>query len=70
LVLENSKQLTQRQWAAVFGVRLRTIECWRSQGMLLDLWSAPTSKQWHALKADALRCLWGDINFLEDNLSR
>lgn len=67
LVLDHAKQFTQRQWAAFFGVRPRTIERWRSQGMTLDLWSAPTAKQWDTLKADAVYCHWQDVSIIESS---
>ena len=67
LVLDHAKQFTQRQWAAFFGVRLRTIERWRSQGMTLDLWSAPTAKQWDTLKAEAVHSQWKNISIIESS---
>jgi hypothetical protein len=68
--MDNSKQFTRLQWAMLFGVRLRTVESWRSRGMVLDLWSAPKSNHWDSLKADAVRCLWENISYLEGNISR
>jgi hypothetical protein len=67
LVLDHSRPLHRRQWAAFFGVHLHTVESWRSQGMVLDVWSAPTAKLWATLKAEAVRSLWDSINVLEGN---
>lgn len=64
-VLGHARPYSGRQWAAYFRVSLRTIRTWMSRGMLLDLWAGPTTEQWQALQAEAIRSFWKRITFLE-----
>jgi hypothetical protein len=65
MVLAHARPLNARQWAAHFGVSLRTIRTWMAEGMVLDIWAAPAASQWRALLAEAIGFLWANISFLE-----
>jgi hypothetical protein len=65
LVLDHARPNSNRQWADFFGVHLRTIEAWRSRGLVLDLWASPKQDRWDALKAEAIDCLWNNLQELQ-----
>jgi hypothetical protein len=65
LVLGNARPYSGRQWAAFFKVHPNSIKKWKAKGMMLDLWSAPTSEKWTTLKAETARQLWLDLALIE-----
>lgn len=65
LVLAHARPLNPRQWAEHFGVSLRTIRTWMAEGMVLDLWAAPSASQWRTLQAEATKSCWDYISFLD-----
>jgi hypothetical protein len=65
LVLRHAREHTATQWAEFFQVSVQSIKAWKAKGMLLDRWSAPSSEQWRALKAEAVRDLWQRLTLLE-----
>jgi hypothetical protein len=65
LVLSNSRSYTSRQWAEFFQVHPQSIKKWKANGMMLNLWSGPTSEQWETMKAETARKLWLDIALIE-----
>jgi len=65
LVLAHARAFNAEQWAAHFGVSLRTIRTWMAEGLRLDSWKGPTAGEWRALKADAVRTFWEHISFLD-----
>jgi hypothetical protein len=65
LVLDLSRPMTAREWAGHFGVHLRTIEAWRSQGMVLDRGAGPEGVAWSRLRLDATEVLWQHLRVLQ-----
>jgi hypothetical protein len=65
LVLANARPYSGRQWAVFFQVHPQSVKKWKANGMMLDLWSGPTSEQWKTLKAETARQLWLDLALIE-----
>lgn len=65
LVLDIARPLTAARWAEFFGVHAQTIKAWRADGMVLGLWSAPTSQSWEVVKAEAVQELNKQLSYLK-----
>ena len=70
IVLKHAQQLTQREWAELFGIHLVTLQAWKAKGFILEMWSAPTVERWEGLKAEALRTLKANLAVLTASGSR